>query len=249
MEKHNGEIMPGPPPNLPDGDCYSRLSNGYELSQKYKNEYGPIDRIWDGKNAELGLTQPEDVLAFYQNGGMHIKPRHLNIGEFFHRIMGDSIGLKNQDEWRSMKKLTNPFFNEKASMSFLPEIIRDTKIWLQNLPKEPKTKVINNVSEFTFPLIESIKYLTFFWISKLLYGRLISTENINQLVTMGELHESIMEICFSQRLPRFWFYKWFPTTNNQRLIQFLKQWKNFNIRMMQLTDEEFKKLILNNLHY
>ncbi|KAK9719842.1 hypothetical protein K7432_004550 [Basidiobolus ranarum] len=228
-----GNAVPGPRPNLPDGDRYTRLQDGYDLSIAYRKAYGRIYRIWDGFDPELVLTKPEDVAFYYKDGFNHSKKQSLNIGHFFYMMLGECVGLIHGEKWKQMRSVVDPFFHNKAVNATVPNIIKSVNDWVHDMPTCPLIDKRTADNGFEFPLVHSIKHLPFVLVAQLLYGNCLTQKDIQFLIDTNEDHEKLVGVCFTERLPRLKLYRLFPTVNNRRMDKFHEEWADFNHRMVE----------------
>ncbi|KAF0493319.1 hypothetical protein F8M41_021409 [Gigaspora margarita] len=232
-----GEDIPGPPPKLPEGDRYTRMTDDLNLNNKYYEKYGDLYRIWNGSIPELVLARPEDIAVFYKDGLSH-DLQDMNTGHFFYKIIGESVGFAVGSTWKNMRDLLHPYFNNKAAIQFMPMMIRNISGWLKSIPFDKNTLKVEE--GYKFPLSETIKSLPLLIISHVLYNDCMTEEDLIRVNEITINHEKLMEIVFCETLPRFSWYSIFPTSQNKLMNQMLRDWKTFCFDMNEKTIKDGK---------
>jgi hypothetical protein len=57
--------MPGPPYVLPQGQAKEKIIMPHQMSTKWREEYGPIYRSWDGMWSEMCVYPSSFLRVFY----------------------------------------------------------------------------------------------------------------------------------------------------------------------------------------
>ncbi|KAJ3160035.1 hypothetical protein HDU86_001300 [Geranomyces michiganensis] len=135
---------------MPGSDCdtrSTRFTHGKEISEGYRKKYGSIYRVWCGNIPELVLTRPEDVQDYYKNdGGAHKKAENIGFGDYFGRLLGEVVGVKDNQEWSRLRRIVDPHFAHAVALSLVDSMDRDFGDWLPSLPKNEKITARDSVT-------------------------------------------------------------------------------------------------------
>ena len=78
--------------------------------------------------------------------------------------------------------------------------------------------------------MDDLIQLTFKILMKFTYGRDMTTNELQELLDLRALVESLIGDTFSNPFVKFPLYKYMPTSTNSKLAQFEKRWLQFNKR-------------------
>ena len=78
--------------------------------------------------------------------------------------------------------------------------------------------------------MDDLIQLTFKILMKFTYGRDITADELQELLDLRALVESLIGDTFSNPFVKFPLYKYMPTSTNRKLAQFEKRWLQFNKR-------------------
>ena len=78
--------------------------------------------------------------------------------------------------------------------------------------------------------MDDLIQLTFKILMKFTYGRDMTADELQELLDLRALVESLIGDTFSNPFVKFPLYKYMPTSTNSKLAQFEKRWLQFNKR-------------------
>ena len=78
--------------------------------------------------------------------------------------------------------------------------------------------------------MDDLIQLTFKILMKFTYGRDMTADELQELLDLRALVESLIADTFSNPFVKFPLYKYMPTSTNSKLAQFEKRWLQFNKR-------------------
>ena len=78
--------------------------------------------------------------------------------------------------------------------------------------------------------MDDLIQLTFKILMKFTYGRDMTADELQELLDLRALVESLIADTFSNPFVKFPLYKYMPTSTNRKLAQFEKRWLQFNKR-------------------
>ena len=78
--------------------------------------------------------------------------------------------------------------------------------------------------------MDDLIQLTFKILMKFTYGRDMTADELQELLDLRALVESLIGHTFSNPFVKFPLYKYMPTSTNRKLAQFEKRWLQFNKR-------------------
>ena len=81
-----------------------------------------------------------------------------------------------------------------------------------------------------FIRMDDLIQLTFKILMKFTYGRDMTADELQELLDLRALVESLIGDTFSNPFVKFPLYKYMPTSTNSKLAQFEKRWLQFNKR-------------------
>jgi cytochrome P450 len=169
------------------------------------------------------LTQPEHIQEAFKDSDKHIKAKNNNSGYYMGQILGKCVGLISQEEWKSVRAVSERPFLKPAIESYVELIQRRTHSHFDDLRKSAR------LSDSVIDPAQDLKYLPFWIIAEIIYGKL-SRDMEHELYDIAPKRERIFKHVIAGGLPRFTWSKYLPTSANQELHEFKALWTSFNRR-------------------
>ena len=115
--KVSGPLLPkGIKGNMPDF-----LANPRQFGPHMASNHGPLYRIFTSNfGSLLAVADPELAQQLFQHQANMAHPWDLDIGHFFYRYLGDSMGLSNGRKWTKIKKAFKVRFILKFLFFYYP---------------------------------------------------------------------------------------------------------------------------------
>ncbi|KGO38979.1 Cytochrome P450, E-class, group I [Penicillium expansum] len=219
IKNDEGESIRGPSWQSLDGQCLEKFLDGRRASQVWR-QHGPVYRIWSGFTPEVVVTRPEDVKTFHADSSSHRKSPSSNGGWFFHQMLGDCMGLINDQRWKEVRAQLHTYFTHGAvikSCDFISDFTMDYFRCLET--KEANTIKPQAVTSFSrFPFLATAEYI---------YGPLTETEK-DRLWTLGQRSLTLMVHVLEGGVYRFGICRWLKPKQYLKLKEFEKDWTEFN---------------------
>ena len=136
-------------------------------------------------------------------------------------LLGKCVGLISQDEWRTLRSITETSFRHKTAEDYIPYIEQKMKTYFDGLNSHG---ILNR--GFLDP-VEDLKLLPFWIVSHIIYGEL-STEMEDELRRLIPLRESVFRRIIAGGITRFWWSRYLPLMIVNDLRKFKKAWSTFN---------------------
>ncbi|KAJ5879745.1 Cytochrome P450 E-class group I [Penicillium solitum] len=166
------------------------------------------------------ITRPEDVKSFHADSPSHRKSPSSNGGWFFHQVLGDCMGLINDQRWKDVRAQLHAYFTHAAvvkSRDFLSGFTID--YFHRFEAKETNPFKLQAVTSFSrFPFLATAEYL---------YGPLTEAEK-DQLWTLGQRSLGLMVHILEGGVYRFGICRWLQPKQYRQLKEFEKDWTEFN---------------------
>lgn len=159
----------------------------------------------------------------FKDSNMHIKGKAMDSGWLCGEILGQCLGLLNQDDWTRARAPFIDTFHRNKSSSYIPLIERRVHRQFQMLQKAEQLKdkhILINPSD-------DLKFLPFWVLCDIIYGDL-TADMETQLQEIVDLREGLWNEVISGGISRFSFSRLFPTSTNRRLRMFTEKWTQFN---------------------
>lgn len=160
-----------------------------EIGHENFNAYGHLYRVWCGSIPEMWvlisiswcrylrlclsrvLSDPEHIRIYYQGDGkVHLKRPMGGLGHYLGKFLGESVGLKHNEDWKRLRSHTDPHFSPAVAQASVPFIVSDVTEWLDQLAGELKE------SDFKVPAGDLVLELPFKLICRRLFGELLTPE-------------------------------------------------------------------------
>lgn len=217
--------IPGCPYVYPNGQ--GNMEKFYnDMSKKWRSDYGPIYRIWNGTRPEVIVGCPEDIKGIFRDSGEHLKAPDMNAGWVVGELMGKCLGLANQSDWsRILAAMAGPF-HQRAASEYIDLMEKRVKKAMAELESKKDQlgqngMVINPANEFL--------YLPLFILGDILYGSL-DKEMEEDLRSIALLRDQLWKEGMSGGLARYAIGRFVPGGRRRMLLSFHRRWKSFNDR-------------------
>ncbi|KAL1919657.1 uncharacterized protein VTP21DRAFT_1588 [Calcarisporiella thermophila] len=160
-----------------------------------------------------------------------MKNESIGFGAFFHRLLGDCVGVQHGEDWKRVRSIVDPHYTYKVANNFASEIISDVYEWIDKLPNNA-SRSHSHEDILVADSMNIVKHLPFGMIAKTIYGQLTPDDQI-RLRDMNEDHEKLVEIAFLGQWAKYSWYRWLPTEANRMMDKYLGSWEAFNIEMVK----------------
>ncbi|KAJ5464097.1 hypothetical protein N7475_007232 [Penicillium sp. IBT 31633x] len=220
-----------------------KFASSVELSNVGKELAGDKPYIiHNGRVKELVVVKPNHIQDFYKNDTKdHPKPRGLNMGEYFNRILGDAVGVQAGERWKVIRKYFDPEFAHGISMQALSKFSSLIHTWadeLQTTLMEQKASCDNGEThEFTVDLTKSLRFLPFKLVAFQMYGEAFTEDLYNELLEINKIHEQILHDVILNNSLVSKLGNWIPSPPKKRMDLYLNRWKGFNLDIIQRARE------------
>ncbi|KAH7048217.1 cytochrome P450 [Macrophomina phaseolina] len=198
-----------------------KFLDGIANSSNWEKKYGTIYRIWSGMKPEIVLTRAEHLRTVFKDSNNHMKAVDNHSGYLMSRILGQCVGLVSQQQWETVRKVTEGPFTRKASSAY----VQNTRVKVREYLKELKCGP--NLSQGKLHPAWDMKMLPFLVVADIIYGRL-SADMVHDLRELAPLREELFLYVIKGGIARFHWSQYLPTRANALLAQFRKRWRAFN---------------------
>lgn len=181
--------------------------------------------LWEGwlthTNPFSVMRSPEDISCFFADSDKHTKAMNNNSGWLMGTLLGRCLGLISGKPYQKLKEATAPRFTHKIATSYLPQIERITKDYMQELSEElPKKKHLMDP-------VQDLKYLPFWILVAILYGDINPQMKI-KLKGLAVLREKLWARMIQGGAPRFSIFRFLPAQITKELMEFKQEWRSLN---------------------
>ncbi|RAH65639.1 cytochrome P450 [Aspergillus aculeatinus CBS 121060] len=203
-----------------------------DQSVQWREQFGAIYRIWNGMRPEVIVGCPEDIKAIFHDSGQHLKAQDMNAGWLAGALMGQCLGLVNQDRWARMRAAMAEPFHQRTAPSYIGLMEKRVQqaldaIEAQKLPSQPQPDGTPAAS-FVVDPAQELLYLPFFILGDILYGAMDEAME-RELRELAELRDALWKQAMGGGLARYAIGRYLPAPRRQRqLHEFHARWKAFN---------------------
>jgi cytochrome P450 len=177
------------------------------------------------------LTRPEHVHEVFKDSDRHIKAVDNNSGYIFSQLLGKCVGLISQNEWKTVRGISEQAFLRTSAATHLTIIKRRVQRHFDELSQQPAYK-----QGLLDPALD-LKMLPFWIIAEVLYGPL-SPEVEEDLAVLAEQREALFRHAIRGGLSRFgWTRFIFRSAAHRELDRFQERWAQFN-------DDAYRRALL-----
>ena len=169
------------------------------------------------------LTRTDQVQIVFKDSNMHLKGKTMDSGWLCGEVLGQCLGLLNQNDWTRARAPFIDTFHHNKSSSYVPLVQRRVDRHFQMLKK---TKRLDDKHILISPS-DDLKLLPFWILGDIIYGDL-TVDMEAQLQEIIPLRESIWNEVMSGGISRFSFSRLLPTSTNRNLRTFTEKWMRFN---------------------
>lgn len=101
------------------------------------------------------------------------------MGDHFHRLMGDCVGVQNGQKWKIIRKVFDPRFSNKHAIAAMPKFESEILDWRRELGEKS-----NNQTSFIMEAVPICRILPFKLIAIALFGAEVMSDEVrNHLIT------------------------------------------------------------------
>ncbi|KAL1622596.1 hypothetical protein SLS56_008707 [Neofusicoccum ribis] len=215
--------VPTVPFTWPNGQGTEKFFEGRKAALRWRDEFGPIYRIWSGFKPEIVLSKPEQAQRFYRDSHLHIKATDNNSGWLFGELLGQCVGLVSLHRWRNLRQEVDPPFSRPAAIAHTAMLARQARDFvaerfLSSLPADGRT---------TVRPAADLKLCPFFMVAEIFFGRLDPPRRA-ALAALAPLREDLFKHAFRGGVNRFALGKYLPGSPvRARLAEFQDRWHAF----------------------
>src|SRR6202000_1382594 len=117
--------------------------------------------------------------AYYHGDAkVHFKVPNIGFGEYMGRVLGQCVGVKDNEDWRRLRSHIDPHFTAQKASDLLPTMIRDTDEWLESLPHLPHVVRNEKDNQLAIKAEELVSILPFKMIARRVFGELVDDKLI-----------------------------------------------------------------------
>lgn len=147
-------------------------------------------------------------------------------GYLMSRILGKCVGLVSQQEWETVRRVTEGPFHRKAASAYVQSTRKKVRDYLKELRAGP------NLGHGKLHPAQDVKMLPFFVVADIIYGSL-SPDTVRDLREMAPLREELFLHVIKGGISRFHWSQYLPSKANAMLADFRKRWRAFNDRAVE----------------
>ena len=218
-----------------------KITQGPEISEKNKNQYGSIYSHRDGFRYEVVLTTPSQLKQYYSlHTKDHKKLDSFGAGQYLVALLGECLGFQNGELWTRMRKLFNLFFTHTLAAKTLPAMIAFIDGWILEHDSQ---------NEFSVDAFDFVATVPFTCIAKYLYGNeQCSGRVLTELKNLVPLHSELMTHAFTTFWGRFKIYQYFPFQRMKDLKFFQDSFKSLSLAMVELARDAENLTVASELY-
>lgn len=185
------------------------------------------------------ITTPEDLKNFGSDSNDHGKPPNSNMGWFLGELLGQCMGLLSGKDWKRVRQIFNSAFTHTAAVAQIDVIERAARKYVEGLPlfADKATRNIGGKDDnksFKLPVLKAFTKFPYFLTAAAIYGPMTETEE-RDLWNVTEKRLALNPYMFGGGPYRFETVAWlFDRTAVQRLRDYNREWRDYNVRMVQI---------------
>ncbi|KAH7048233.1 putative cytochrome P450 oxidoreductase [Macrophomina phaseolina] len=213
----------------PNGQGTEKFFDGRNAALRWRDQFGPIYRIWSGFKPEIVLSKPSHVQQFYRDSHLHIKAKDNNSGWLFGELLGQCVGLVSQDRWRTLRQEVDPPFAPPAAAAHTRMLVRQAREYIGSLPLIVAASSAEGGGQTAALLCpaDDLKLCPFYMVAEIFFGRL-SPQRRAALAALAPLREDLFKHAFRGGVNRYALGKHLPGSEARaRLDEFQDRWHAF----------------------
>ncbi|PNS14344.1 Cytochrome P450 52A13 [Sphaceloma murrayae] len=219
--------IPSLPYQWPDGQGdKAKFLDGSRNYSQWREELGPIYRIWNGMTPEVVIADPTPLQTLFRDSDTHIKASNNNSGYIMGELLGSCLGLISGSEWKSLRTTLEPHFSHVTVSNSSLKIFNAAQRHLATLEVSK-----NFQAGFIHPSNDARVFL-FDTSADLIYGGL-SPEERAGLWRLVPPRESLFESVMDGGISRFDLSRVFEMPVHRKLKTYLSDFANFNHQVYQ----------------
>lgn len=226
--------IPTVPFTWPNGQGTEKFFEGRKAALRWRDEFGPIYRIWSGFQAEIVLSKPEQAQRFYRDSHLHIKAKDNNSGWLFGELLGQCVGLVSLDRWRTLREQVDPPFSRPAAIGHTAMLARQARDFvaerfLSSSSSSSSSPLLPADGRIRLRPAADLKLCPFFMVADIFFGPLDAAQRA-ALAELAPLREDLFKDAFRGGVSRFAFGKYLPGSGSRvraRLREFQDGWHAF----------------------
>ncbi|CAI7629499.1 unnamed protein product [Penicillium glandicola] len=168
------------------------------------------------------ISRPEDIQSVFRDSNMHLKGVNMNSGWVIGELLGNCLGLLNQNDWTRVKAAVVEPFHQQRAPSYVELIESRVKRYMQKIENEN----IQGGSMILEPA-ENLMFLPFWILGDILYGGL-DEKMERQLDKLQKLRHELWKGGIAGGLARHSIGRFIPGERLRILNTFKPLWNDFN---------------------
>lgn len=173
---------------------------------------------------EIVVTDPQHIKAIFFDSDKHIKATNNNAGWLMGELLGQCLGLVSGATWSRLRVHSSKRFTHSAAAQQVPDIRTRVNKHIDHLCSTGSLS--RKGSSFLDP-VEDLKYLPFWIVADLLYGKLSSNMEA-EMKELSKLREEIWRRMIRGGMTRFGVARFLPWGPAKDLREFKTRWAAFN---------------------
>jgi len=171
------------------------------------------------------LSDPDDIRAYYHGDAkVHFKIPNIGFGEYMGRVLGQSVGVKHNEDWHRLRTHIDPHFTSQKASELLPIMISDTDEWLESLPRLPHVVRNGKDNKLAIKAEELVSILPFKMIARRVFGDLVDDKLVDELFRLNIVHERVINHTFFGKFEQWKIFKYLPVQANRDVVGFERDW-------------------------
>ncbi|CAH3164970.1 unnamed protein product [Porites lobata] len=169
---------------------------------------------------KLIITDPQIAVKFMAKQHKYERLKDFRLGSVFRQLFGHAAGTASGDAHKRIRSAFDPCYSTESVAQAVDMMEQECKQYL--------IQMVQNKQGFI--RMADLIQLTFKILMKFTYGRDMTADELQELLDLRALVESLIADTFSNPFVKFPLFKYMPTSTNSKLAQFEKRWLQFNKR-------------------
>ncbi|CAH3023875.1 unnamed protein product, partial [Porites evermanni] len=168
----------------------------------------------------LIITDPQIAVKFMAKQHKYKRLKDFRLGSVFRQLFGHAAGTASGDAHKRIRSAFDPCYSTESVAQAVDMMEQECRQYLNQMVQDKQG----------FIRMADLIQLTFKILMKFTYGRDMTADELQELLDLRALVESLIGDTFSNPFVKFPLYKYMPTSTNSKLAQFEKRWLQFNKR-------------------
>ncbi|CAH3164918.1 unnamed protein product [Porites lobata] len=169
---------------------------------------------------KLIITDPQIAVKFMAKQHTYERLKDFRLGSVFRQLFGHAAGTASGEVHKRIRSAFDPCYSTESVAQAVDMMEQECKQYL--------IQMVQNKQGFI--RVADLIQLTFKILMKFTYGRDMTADELQELLDLRALVESLIADTFSNPFVKFPLYKYMPTSTNRKLAQFEKRWLQLNKR-------------------